>query len=96
MTITAVRPTFARISGTLHLKKREPTPAGTAEVKVDLTHNGAPDQAVMPHERDEKVGMTGGIASPLVQQAARDLKRGIQDTSKSVETDEAYAKLKRA
>ena len=90
----ATRPASARISGTLHLKKRTAAPAGSAEAKVDLTNASVHDQAVMPHERDEKVGMTGGISSPLVQQAARDLEHGIQDTSKSVESDLAYARLK--
>jgi phosphoribosylanthranilate isomerase len=61
---------------------------------VDLTQPSDANEALMPHERDEKVGMTGGVPSPLVEQAARDLKRGIEDTSRSVEADKAYKKLK--
>lgn len=39
--------------------------------------------------------MTGGVQSSRVQQGARDLKRGIQDTSRAPETDDAYKKLKK-
>ena len=49
----------------------------------------------LPHERDEKTGMTDGVPSKLVQQGARDLKRGLQDTSRSTESDAAYRKLKK-
>lgn len=49
----------------------------------------------LPHDRDEKAGSTDGVPSKRVQQAARDLKRGLQDTSGSTETDAAYRKLKK-
>ena len=49
----------------------------------------------LPHERDEKSGMTDGVPSELVQQGARDLQRGLQDTSGSPESDAAYRKLKK-
>lgn len=96
MLITLDRPVSTRISGTLHLKKRPPQPTAGAHAEVDLTADAVDGQGALPHERDEKVGMTGGITSPQVQQAARDLKRGIKDTSNSVETDLAYTKLKRS
>ena len=38
--------------------------------------------------------MTGGEPSAAVQQGARDLKRGLQDTSRAPEADRAYKKLK--
>lgn len=63
--------------------------------KVNLT---APDTAAdlaLPHERDETVGMTGGVQSPIVQQGARDVKRGVKDTSRAVEADETYKRLKK-
>lgn len=95
-----VQPAIRRIHGTLHLQK----PTASAEVdpaaRLDLTQDTKTtktthaSEPALPHERDEQVGMTGGIANPVVQQGARDLKRGIQDTSKSVETNVAYAKLK--
>lgn len=52
-------------------------------------------QTKMPHERDEKVGATDGVPSERVRQGSRDLKRGVQDTSRAPEADNAYRKLKR-
>ena len=49
----------------------------------------------LPHDRDEKTGATDGVPSERVQQGARDLKRGLQDTSRSTESDAAYRKLKK-
>ena len=49
----------------------------------------------LPHERDETVSMTGGVQSPVVQQAARDVKRGVKDTSGAVEANETYKRLKK-
>ena len=49
----------------------------------------------LPHDRDEKAGSTDGVPSKRVQQGARDLKRGLQDTSGSTESDAAYRKLKK-
>lgn len=49
----------------------------------------------LPHERDEAVNMTGGVTSAVVQQGARDLKRGLEDTSRAPEADRAYKKLKK-
>lgn len=47
----------------------------------------------LPHERDESVGMTPGTVDPVIRQAARDVQRGVKDTSKSPEMDRAYRKL---
>jgi len=49
----------------------------------------------LPHDRDEKVGMTGGVQSARVQQGARDLKRGLRDTTRAPEAEAAYRKLKK-
>ena len=62
---------------------------------VALTTEAPSSDPALPHERDEKVGMTGGVQSSRVQQGARDLKRGIQDTSRAPEADDAYKKLKK-
>ncbi len=51
--------------------------------------------AKLPHERDESVGMTGGVTSEPMQQAHKDLSRGLQDTDRGPETDRIYKKLKR-
>ncbi len=73
--------------------KRKPLSAAGGVATVDLT---APDSAAaltLPHERDETVGMTGGVPSPRVQQGARDLNRGLKDTSRAVEANETYKRL---
>ena len=76
-------------------KKRPPgAPGRTDPVRTDLTTPPDHDQADLPHERDETVGMTGGIPDPVVQQGHEDLKRGLEDTSKAQETDRAYRKLR--
>ena len=54
-----------------------------------------PSEPAMPHERDESTSMTGGVPSKVVQQGARDLKRGLEDTSRAPEADRAYKKLKK-
>ncbi|ABE42108.1 hypothetical protein [Polaromonas sp. JS666] len=48
----------------------------------------------LPHERDEAVDMTGEQTSPLIEQAERDVRKGLKDTSKAPEMDRAYKKLK--
>ncbi|KNZ30804.1 MAG: hypothetical protein AD742_21005 [Methylibium sp. NZG] len=67
----------------------------TLSTGVDLTVPQTSAEPLLPHERDEKVGMTGGIPSAVAQQGARDVKRGLQDTSRAPEADAAYAKLKK-
>lgn len=54
-----------------------------------------PSEPALPHERDESTSMTGGVPSTAVQQGARDLKRGLEDTSRAPEADRAYKKLKK-
>ena len=48
----------------------------------------------LPHESDESVGMTDGKPSAEIQQAHRDLARGLQDTDRGPVADRAYQKLK--
>jgi hypothetical protein len=77
------------------------TPAGTgidmpvSAPTVDATSAAESPTPSLPHERDQKVGMTGGVQSVRVQQGARDLKRGVRDTTRAPETDDAYRKLKK-
>ncbi|NMM09584.1 MAG: hypothetical protein HHJ16_04860 [Polaromonas sp.] len=47
----------------------------------------------LPHERDQSVDMTARETSSVVEQARRDLAKGLQDTSKGAEMDAAYKKL---
>ncbi len=49
----------------------------------------------LPHERDQSNAMTGKAPDPLIQQASRDLARGLQDTSKREPMDQAYEKLRK-
>ena len=53
-----------------------------------------PTELMLPHEQDESVGSTGGVQSATVQQAYKDVKRGLQDTSRGAAANEAYEKLK--
>ena len=53
-----------------------------------------PTAPKLPHERDEAVGSTGGVPSPEMQQAYKDVKRGLQDTSRGTDANAAYQKLK--
>ena len=48
----------------------------------------------LPSDRDQSTDMTAATPDPLIQQAAKDLKRGLSDTSKGAETDKAYQKQK--
>jgi hypothetical protein len=48
----------------------------------------------MPNERDESVAMTADAPDPVIEQAAVDVARGLQDTSKGAELNRAYKKLK--
>ena len=51
-------------------------------------------QLQMPNERDESVDMTNDAPDPVIEQAAVDVARGLQDTSKAAELDRTYRKLK--
>ena len=75
----------------------EPVQVAGAGGQIDTTSPQEEPSAppALPHERDEKVGMTGGVQSARVQQGARDLKRGLQDTTRATEADAAYKKQKR-
>ena len=48
----------------------------------------------MPHERDQSTDMTAEAVDPIIKQAARDIDCGRKDTSKAIEADRAYQKLK--
>jgi len=52
------------------------------------------DKAKLPHERDESVDMTHGQPDAQVEQAYRDVQRGLQDTDRGPPADKAYQKQK--
>lgn len=59
--------------------RRRPRPGGLVR---------APDGLPLPHERDQsEQGMTDGVPNAEMQQAHRDLQRGLQDTGKAPEMD---------
>ena len=66
-----------------------PRPVATAAMAATST------VPKLPHERDESVGSTGGVPRPAVQQAYKDVKRGLQDTSRGAAANAAYEKLKK-
>ena len=57
---------------------------GSQETKVDITRKQSPNDpgsaAKLPHERDQSVNMTDGNPAPEMEQAHKDLKRGLVDT----------------
>ena len=65
----------------------------TVNTKLPATVT-TPTAPKLPHERDESVGTTGGVPSAAVQQAYKDVKRGLQDTSRGIAANQAYEKLK--
>ena len=69
--------------------------AGTLSSGVDLVAPQRSSEPPLPHERDEAVGSTGGVPSERMRQGHRDLKRGVQDTSRAPEAGRAYDKLKK-
>jgi hypothetical protein len=52
------------------------------------------DTLELPRDRDEAQDMTAAAPDPLIQQAAKDLQKGLKDTSKAEETDGAYKKFR--
>ena len=73
-----------------------PTPNLQMAKEVPSAPSRSPTaQPQLPHDRDEKAGSTDGVPSERIRQGARDLKRGLQDTSRSTESDAAYRKLKK-
>jgi hypothetical protein len=73
-----------------------PLPAQRARVgKPTSPHDAAVEAKLkMPNERDESVAMTLDAPDPVIEQAAVDVERGLQDTSKGAELNRAYTKLK--
>ncbi len=61
-----------------------PAPSPEEQVQVNLTEPAHPHdpgaRAKLPHERDQSTAMTGGEKSAEMEQAYKDLKRGLRDT----------------
>ena len=71
-------------------------PSQRARVDKQATpHDAAIEaQLKMPNEREESVEMTAAEPDPVIVQAAADVEHGLQDTSKGVELNRVYKKLK--
>ena len=74
-----------------------PPPKQRARVNKQRTHsdNAVEAQLKLPNERDESISMTPDLPDPMIKQAAKDVANGLQDTSRSAETDRAYKKLRK-
>ena len=73
------------------LPQADRTRVGTPQTQHDASVEAS---LALPHERDQSTDMTASKPDPVVKQAQRDLSRGIEDTSKSVQMNIAYKKLK--
>ncbi|MES2943156.1 MAG: hypothetical protein V4772_09840 [Pseudomonadota bacterium] len=75
---------------------KTPQQASTSQVDKPVTPEDASVEASLrlPHERDQSTDMTPDQQSEKIKQASVDVKRGIKDTSKATETDQAYEKLR--
>jgi hypothetical protein len=81
--VTPVLPVAAAAAG-----KRKSV---AARAPLAVPRESAP---ALPHERDESVDTTGTIPSEPMQQAYRDIKRGLKDTDRGAEAGRTYKKLK--
>ena len=66
----------------------------SVNTRTRIDADASKSAAKLPHEQDESVGMTDGISSTAMQQAHKDLARGLLDTDRGPEADRAYKKLK--
>ena len=75
-------------TATQELPEEHPQPSVNTKVPMEQAQRNfeqqgdTPDSSSprLPHERDQSIGMTDGNPSALVQQAFRDVKRGLVDT----------------
>ncbi len=62
-----------------------------ANVQVSIGQDTVPR---LPHEHDESADSQTSEPRAVIQQAAKDLKRGLVDTDRGDEANRTYAKLK--
>lgn len=75
-------------------KSPKPQPPQT-ERQTTARDASAEASLELPNDRDQATDMTAAMPDPVVKQASKDVKRGLTDTSKSAETDNAYSKLRK-
>jgi hypothetical protein len=69
-----------------------PPPTGRQTTQQDASAEASLE---LPNDRDQSTDMTPAEPDPVVKQAAKDVKRGLTDTSSGAETDRAYSKLRK-
>ena len=77
---------------------RQPRDQAARTEKQDTAKDSAVEASLeLPSDRDQSKDMTGSKAtdqrSPDVEQASRDVGKGLKDTSKAPEMDATYKKL---
>ena len=72
----------------------EPAAGDLPQATVDLSSPERSSAPGLPNERDETVGMTGGVPDKRVEQAYVDVSDGKQDTSRGIESDRTYQRQK--
>lgn len=70
--------------------KPEPTHRPNAETKPSIHNEPVPR---LPHERDESASSQQGPDQEVVQQAARDLENGLEDTGTGPVLDATHRRL---
>lgn len=84
--------TKAKTASTQQAAKR---PRHTRAVGDAIVTGTATPTILLPHERDQAVDQSGGgVPSESVEQACRDVKRGLVDTDRGAETNNTYQKQK--
>ena len=61
--------------------------------QTDFSDSSAESALELPRDRDEAKDMTNSHPDPVMEQAAKDLKDGLKDTSKAPEMDKTYKNL---
>ena len=74
-------------------KRQAPGPKTLGPLKAGQSAEKE-EKPKLPHERDESVDMTHGESDPKMEQAYRDVQRGLQDTDRGPSADKAYQKQK--
>lgn len=73
----------------------QPLPGRAPDGHTRTQHDVSVEASLrMPSERDQSIDMTADAPDAVVVQARQDIKRGIEDTSKGPEMNQAYKKLK--
>ena len=77
------------------MSAKQPKPDKPPVERARTPHDASVEASLsLPHERDQSTDMTADAPDAVVLQAQRDVKRGLQDTSKAPEMNRAYSKLK--